>query len=49
MLFDQTVDDLAEGGQTPKGRFFVLPHEATVAMDVGTENGGKSALHLWPA
>jgi hypothetical protein len=34
--------------QTAQRRLLVLPHEAAVAEDVGTEYGGELALHYPP-
>src|SRR5712692_1552530 len=35
-------------GQSAKGRLFVLPHEAAVAEDIGTEYGGELAFQYPP-
>src|SRR5262249_18514633 len=45
VLFDETVDYSAMRRQGSDGRLFILPHEATVAVDVGTEYRGEFALH----
>jgi hypothetical protein len=48
VLFDQAVDYLATRGQGSDCRLFVVPHEAAVAVDVGTEDGGELAFHSHP-
>src|SRR6266851_6201937 len=35
-------------GQSAKGRLFVLPHEAAVAEDIGTEYGGELTFQYPP-
>jgi hypothetical protein len=45
MLLDETVDYSAMHRQGLNGRLFVVPHEATVAMDVGTQYGGEPTFH----
>jgi hypothetical protein len=46
VLFDEPVDYRAMCRQGADRRFFVLPHEATVAMDVGTKDSGEFAFHI---
>ena len=48
VLFDQAVEYPAMRGQGSDCRLFVLPHEAAVAVDVGTEDGGELAFHTQP-
>src|SRR5437879_3758078 len=45
---DQGIDDLAVGREGTEGAFFIGAHEAAVAVDIGTENGGELALHVYP-
>jgi len=46
VLLDQAIDYSAMRGQGSDRRLFVLPHEATVAMDVGAEDSGELAFHI---
>src|SRR5712692_8253324 len=41
MLLDEPVNQFAVGGKSAEGRLLVLPHEAAIAEDVGTEYGGE--------
>ena len=34
------------GRKREQRRLFILPHEAAVAVDVGTEYGGEFAFHI---
>jgi hypothetical protein len=45
MLLDEIVDQFAVCGQCTEGRLFIFPHEAAVAVNVGTQDGGEFALH----
>jgi hypothetical protein len=36
MLLDEIVDQFAVCGQCTEGRLFIFPHEAAVAVNVGT-------------
>ena len=45
VLFDEPIDYRAMCRQGADRRLFVLPHEATVAVDVGAEDGGELAFH----
>jgi hypothetical protein len=46
MLVDQAAYDFTGDGQTAEGRFFILAHEAAVAVHVSAENGGELALQI---
>src|SRR6266851_281893 len=48
MLLDEAVNQFAVGGKSAQRRLFVLPHEAAVAEDVGTEYGGELTLKYAP-
>ena len=39
--FDQSVDDFAVRRESAESRLFVVPHEAAVAVHIGTEYGGE--------
>jgi hypothetical protein len=46
MLPDNSGDDLQIGFEGTDGPFLVLPHEATVALDIGTQDGGEFSFYL---
>src|SRR6266851_703677 len=48
MLLDQRIDQLAMRGQSTKSGLLVLPHEAAIAEDIGTEYGGELAFQYPP-
>jgi len=48
MLLDEAVNQFAVGGKSAQRRLFVLPYEAAVAEDIGTEYGGELTLQYPP-
>src|SRR5262249_29336662 len=49
MLRDERIDYLTAGVERTDGRFFISPHQAAIAVDVGAEYGGKFTFHtrIW--
>jgi hypothetical protein len=45
MLRDERIDECTVRCQGCKSRLFVLPHQAAVAGNVGTQNCGEIAFH----
>lgn len=45
MLLNETGHDLTIGRQGANRRLFILTHEATVTLDISTEDGRELALH----
>src|SRR5262249_35244037 len=49
LLLNEGGHDRAIGSQGADGCLFILPHEAAVAFDIGTEDGGKFTRHSFPS
>src|SRR5688572_18486929 len=47
MLQDERGHHFPVGGQGTDSGFFILAHEATVADDIGAEDGREFALHAY--
>src|SRR5205823_4958222 len=45
LLLNAGGHDRAVGGQGADGGFFILAHQAAVALDIGAENGRELAFH----
>ena len=45
VLLDETSYHLAISLERANGGLFIIAHEATVAFDIGAEDGGEFALH----
>jgi hypothetical protein len=48
VLLYQAVNYFAIGQEFSKGRLFIRPHQAAVAVHVGIEDGGKPTFHFAP-
>jgi hypothetical protein len=48
VLLDERGHYLPIGCERTDRRLFIVPHEAAVAFDIGTENGGELAFHTHP-
>jgi hypothetical protein len=46
MIFNLRVNYLAMGGKRAQRCFFILPHKAAIAVNVGAEYGGELPFHL---
>ncbi len=46
MLFDDGGHFLSVGRKGADSRFLILPHEAAVAFDIGTEDSSELTLHI---
>jgi hypothetical protein len=48
MTLDEPIDEDAIGRKGSQRRFFILAHEATIALDVGAQDSGEFTLQDSP-